>query len=1292
MRRVRFFSLAHPKLPQKRKPSADPLSISPPTFWPRHSPKLAPPTASRAPRTVKEGRPALPPRRGAPRGSDKGVLKTLDPVSAGVARELASLSRPAEVLAHHRASMDDYDAVAATTALGKVASAGLGGSAGVAPWKRQPVAVRDVDALARHTVALLREGLRGGGGDSGGGGGEAPPVRALANGLHALARLGRAPASLLHEASYSLVNAVTARRGEGGGGSGAADGGGGGGALLSPADVSQLAFAYSRSNVRAPQLFNALADAATRAGLRGYRPADTAGLLLSFSSLRTPAPALFSACAAAVVARREQVESVTPQVLANAVLALAKGGGQDGGAAGAAERARAERRRARAAASTSAAAAAEGGTAAAPPPPSQGATAAWALETLAPRVEAIARRYRVPGVQAGAFTAAGAAQVCWAYARVLTLQGGWGVREGGERLRSASAAAALGAVGAAFCHPQTLATATPPQLAMVASAFADVHEACAGAPAAAAALNTGAVVTAVARAAVRLLDPRASGREMAERAVMASETVRGGAAGGAAAGGAAVGGAAGGAAGSALAASVRPRGVGVGVGVGVGAGGDGAGDVGWGDGEAEAARDDWLAVERMVRAAAFEGGEGGGGGEGAGGADVAVPANPGAPLRYSPLAYSKSLALATPFSLFDAAALADALCRVGHTAGAGGACEGGAATEECWVKLGERVARGAAVARGARPSSAREAARALREDAVRDLAPSRAAVLAAAFAFGAPRGAAARALTALAHAFCEEDRGGRGAVPGAVVGARAGGGGGGGGGGGSSGAFFSADEGSGGGVRAGVGARGDDDALSQVAAAAAAARARGWAPDSDGEGGAGGARERPPPRHQHTHALPLTPSFDEEPDWLEGASVALRRSASFRKAPGLPLHRLRGEASEGGASAALEVGARCAGEEEEAPGGLLAGEGPRVAAGTGASWAARVLHRCDPPTLARLAAALALAFPAAEAGSVEGVWGRAGVSAFAPRAWRAPGGVLAPATRGAAQTPPPPPPRLLRGFLPEGNGAPRDAEVLSRALRALCARLGALWHADASGGVGGAAELLPLLAGRRYGGARCGGAWPPEALARATARSLLRHVAARAPPAPAAPRPLPLPLAAYGALAPALGEVVAGALARVTPRPRAPLPPPAPGTPPRVSLSAALLSSAPARAALGALAREAEVRYGPRGAGADRGRAAAVHALGAAVAAALLPAAEWCSAAGPELLSGAVGGAGGAAVAGALLPGCDAARFSRVVAAAEEARRAGGGGACARGGHWAALDGATGDAALRLARVLAPPA
>jgi hypothetical protein len=1251
--------------------------------WPRHSPAPAP-TAARLPTSYKEGRPPALARRGAPRGADKGVLKSLDPVTAGVARELSQLTKPADVLAHHAEAMDDYDAVAAAAALGKVAAAGLGGSAGVAPWKRQPLPVREVDALARHTAELLREELRGGGGRAPEGQPQLP-VRALASGLHALAKVGRAPASLLHEASYSLVNAVEAARG----------GGGGGGAVLAPADVSQLAFAFSRSNVRAPQLFNALADAATGAGLRGYRPSDMAGLLLSFAALRTPAPALFAAGAEAVCARREQAESVTPQVIANAVMALAKAGGQDEGAGGATERARAARRRAAAEAAAAGAPGAPPGAQPPPPPlppPSQGATAARALEALAPRVETIARRFRVPGVQAGAFTAQGAAMVLWAYARVLRRQEAWGVAAGAAgALRAASAAAAAGAVGAAFCHPQTLATATPPQLAMVAQAFAELHEACAGAPA----LRTGAVVAAVARAAARLLDPAASGREMAARAAVAGEAVRrrggGGGEGGSAGGGG--GGGGGGGDGAALSLSAR-------------AGGVGGGEKGWGEeemeaegdaAEAAAAREDWLAVERMVEAAVAGGGRGrgrgrGGSGDGDGDADVAVPANPSAPLRYSPLAYSKSLALATPFSLFDVAQLADALARVGHTAHGAAGCAGGAETEECWVKLSERVARGVAGrGSGGGGSSARAAARALREDAIRDLAPSAAATLAAAFAFGAPRAPAARALTALALAFCEEDEGakawvGAGGAAGAPLPLAGDGSGGGG-----RGAAASEDSGGGGG--------GGGDALSALSAAAAVARSQGWR-----------LREAPPSPAGRGGDGDVLPSFDEDPDWLGPAAEAVRRSATFRRAPAHPVHRLRGEPAEGGGSALLEIGARGAAEEEEAPGGLLPGEEARVAAGTGRSWAARLLHRLEPPALARLAVALAIAFPAegaaappaggggegdgggaADAG-VAAAWARAALARAAPPAWALPGGPLAADAE--------PPARLLRGLLPPpGAPAPPLARAaLAHTLAAVCARLAGVW--EGSGGVRAASELLPLLSSRRYrpvppaagggggGGGAGGPAWPPEALARATARALL------APAAPAGgrrPHPLPLPLSAYAALAPALGAVVSNALRAVTPRSAAAG---AARAQPRhrVSLAAALASAAPARAALGALAGAAEARYAAPGR--DAGRAAASHALGAAVAAALLPAAAWAaSARGAAALGGE---ARGAEAAAALLGGADVAAFARRVASEEAARRGAAAAAAAaaarvRGGEWAAIDAATGEAALRLAACFAPP-
>ena len=273
--------------------------------------------------------------------------------------------------------------------------------------------------------------------------------------------------------------------------------------------------------------------------------------------------------------------------------------------------------------------------------------------------------------------------------------------------------------------------------------------------------------------------------------------------------------------------------------------------------------------------------------------------------------------------------------------------------------------------------------------------------------------------------------------------------------------------------------------------------------------------------------------------------------------------------------------------------------------------------------------------------------------------------------------------------------APLAHAAIAHTLAAVCGRLRELWGGAAH--VGAAAELLPLLATRRYSGGGGGNGWPhgapraltvppcwpPEALARRVAVALLEGHFGDGEGADArrARKLLPLPLAAYAALAPALGSVVSNALRQGPPHQRA--------QPHRGSLAVALASAAPARRALGAFARAVVERY--RAAplrGGDAARAAAVHALGTATAAALLPSVEWARGRGPSALGG---DAAAAAAAEWMLPGGGVRNFAAAVAEEEVRRRAAGGaGGRSRGSEWAALDAAAGVAALCLSRRLQP--
>ena len=1206
-------------------------------------------------------------RPGAPGGG--GVLRRLDPTAAALARELAELPTASAVLAHHSEGMEDFDLVAAATALGRVAGGGAPAASRTglaAPWKREALPAAAVDTLARHSVALLRTALRGasdaaleaaaeGGGGGGGGGkaaGAALAPRTLAHTLHSLSRLGRLPSSLLHEVSYALVNRGLC----------------GGPQALEPPDVAQLAFAFSRANVRAPTLFSRIeaamlgraegAAGAARSGssssssaarpLDAYRDAELVGILHSFSSLRVSAPELFQAAAARLCARKDQRDTITPAILSTAALALVRA--MDVPAAPA--NARSVRRAALAAqqqqqqqqqqALLGAAPSAPAPAPAAAPPPSPTATALTTLQALAPRVEATARRFRVPIVQPHAFSPQGLAVAAWAYARAARRGADEAAAAAARAPRGAAPAAAqplrlrldstvgvLAALNSAFLHPQTLATAQPLHLAMLLQATADVHElvqeggsgsggsgsassgsgstSSASAVTAAALLrrlDTPALCAGVARACVRLLDPASGGVQAGEGAALEKSLAR-----------------------RVLRPVAPPSAASLQLPEAAGGGGGGSGGAVAVAGGARPAvagdlEGDVEALEELLAQAAAEGVSGGAeivgdsvigvrrsGRGGVGGGEEEEEQAGGrasAGRRFSPLLFQRGVALATPFAMHDCASLADSVARVGYTCS--GSSSSSSALSEFWGKLAQRVCRGQEGGGGgggggsSSSSNPRHARALLAEDGLDSLSSRDAARLAQGFALAAPPQHAARVLAALAAQFCAQD----------------------------------------------VNFVGSEEGAPATSSALAAARApllpAALASSSSSTAAAAAASD-------------TIPSFDEEPTWAEGEEEALRRSASFRRAPSYPVHRLRGEATPGSRDL-RESGGRAepAGAAYDAATGevnLTALQAPKVHTGTRASWAARLLFKASAEDHTRLAVALALAFPGSGsgAGGAGGAQQAQALQRHVPSHWAMVGGPLwqpppqtGAAAAGAAAATSGSGSQQLTKRLCAGLPLPSSAQpAVAHLLRSLCARLGVV--AGRAGEIGRAADVLPLLCSRDYSaraqgaGPRALGAgpqaqaqaqaqgapWPPEALARPAAQALAARLAPlqarQAPPlllplgaaagsaagagatpaaAPAAPRPpprapLPLPLAACAALARPCALIVQRSLARAAAR--------------RTTLAGALADCKHARAALLLLAGAALARKGGGGGGGgaprDSGRAAAVQALGGSVLAAL---------------------------------------------------------------------------------------
>ena len=1186
--------------------AAQALSPVPRRRHPLPAPRAAPPPGFILPRGQFQGR--------------GGVLRRLDATSAAIARDLAELPTASAVLAHHSENMEDYDLVAASTALGRVAGgAGRGDAAlrsAAAPWKRGAVPAAEVDTLARHSVSLLREALKGAADAGASGRADGAPAlapRTLAHTLHSLSRLGRLPSSLLHEVSHALLHTGLC----------------GGPQALAPADVAQLAFAFSRANVRAPSLFSRLearmllgqeGSAAAPGGaarpparpLEAFRDAELVGILLSFATLRTSAPGLFQAAAARLCARKDQRDTLTPALLSTAVLSFVRAMDVPAAPAHAQPRLLPPPPSAHPPPPTP--------PPPPPPPPPQAHSALHALQHLAARIEHTARHYRVPTVQTHAFTPQGIAVTAWGYARAARRAAAAAAAAPAAQapsspahLRLDSTVSVLCALNSAFLHPQTLATAQPLHLAMVLAATADVHELVQEAEAGEAGraagkraagqgsetgsvscralltrLATGELCLGVARAAVRLLDPGSAGAQAGAAAAQAALLAR-----------------------SVLVPaetaevqegsdlpqswSSRRR-----AGGGVSSSSSSSAAAGGSLEEDEMALQELLAqaAEEQRAGSRITGdnvitlGESWGAAEGQGGGAAAADTA----RRYSPLQYQRGVALATPFSMHDVSSLAHSMARVGYSAQGR---DGGSSLAEFWGKLAARACRGkdGDAESGAGAGTNPRAARALLvEDGMASLSAHDAANLALGFALGAPRQHAGRVLEALSRAFCAQDL------------------------------RYSSEERQGGHSRKG-------DAHMSISAAP------------------------PPPSLPSSPASASAsaslsdtiPSFDDTPTWQEAEMEALRRSAGFRRAPTFPVHRLRGEPSatsrdvrESGGRAEAWGSAADAGTGDV---NTLALQAPKVHTGTRTSWAARLLHKSSPDDLVRLASALALGYPAA-AQQQENAGARGQrAAAAAPilhlfKHWRMLAGPLA-----AAPTASPAAEALQRGLsagalLPAASTA---APLLAHTLRSVCARLGEV--TESGNETARAAHALPLLAGRDYAHYHARAAataapapvdrlalpWPPEALVRDTARSVARSleggsgtargVAAAAAAAAAAgkeaatparsgaekfrrPAPLQHPMSTYAALARPLAHLVQRSLHRAS-------------APANTSVEAALAASKHARHALVRLGEAAVARAGggDGGAGAapqraprkDAGRAAAVTALGRSLCEALEP-------------------------------------------------------------------------------------
>jgi hypothetical protein len=83
-------------------------------------------------------------------------MSRLNEVDAGTAKELRTATTIEEIFSHYAENGNDsYDLVSLSHALQKVTSL----SSKARPWKRQMVHSEDLQRLAAHTVAALREPL-----------------------------------------------------------------------------------------------------------------------------------------------------------------------------------------------------------------------------------------------------------------------------------------------------------------------------------------------------------------------------------------------------------------------------------------------------------------------------------------------------------------------------------------------------------------------------------------------------------------------------------------------------------------------------------------------------------------------------------------------------------------------------------------------------------------------------------------------------------------------------------------------------------------------------------------------------------------------------------------------------------------------------------------------------------------------------------------------------------------------------------------------------------------------------
>jgi len=329
-------------------------------------------------------------------------MSRLNEVDAGTAKELRNANTVEDIFLHYAENgSDSYDLVSLSHALQKVTAI----SSQARPWKRQMVHAEDLQRLAAHTAAALREplkkeeelkawridmALKASKGDK-----EAEKelartpehsvsLRTIAASLAALSRVNLCPPSLLHEVGSSIGNRIS--RGE-----------------ANPIDVTALAYAFSRSNVRVPQLFNKLSARALK-DVNEYKEIELASLALSFTSLSTAAPALFAAISTRMIERREQINTVTPQILCNVSVAMARSLRLD------------EKAPTRLLDDETI---------------KHSASASSTLEKLSERIESTARKHRVPIVSPSAFTAQGLSTTAWAYVRVLFATYGFSTRGGG---------------------------------------------------------------------------------------------------------------------------------------------------------------------------------------------------------------------------------------------------------------------------------------------------------------------------------------------------------------------------------------------------------------------------------------------------------------------------------------------------------------------------------------------------------------------------------------------------------------------------------------------------------------------------------------------------------------------------------------------------------------------------------------------------------------------------------------------------------------------------------------------